>query len=162
MNALAVSQIPDKAPRAYKMLLDMEERGKDGEASLAPNTQSYGTLLKVCNRAAVGNSPKRKDEALRIALMTFEKLRKNPNVAIDPYKYAPLFAVIGTTSKGEKYEKLTREVFRLCCADGVLNDKQLEKLRRFTPKELFQKLVGTNASHVTVRDLPPEWSKNIR
>ena len=162
MNALTTSSIPDKAPRAYKMLLEMEERGKDGKASLAPNTQSYGTALKVCARAAMGNSPKRKDEALRIALMTFEKLRRNPDVAIDSYKYAPLFAVINNTTKGEKYEKLTREVFRLCCEDGVLTDKQLENLRQFAPKELFQKLVGTNASHVTVRDLPPEWSRNTR
>ena len=161
MNALAVSRIPDKGPRAYKMLLEMEERGKEGEASLTPNTQSYGTVLKVCARAAMGNSPKRKDEALRIALMTFEKLRKNPDVPIDPYKYAPLFVIIDNTSKGEKYEKLTREVFRLCCEIGVLNDKQLESLRRYTPKGVFRKLVGTNAD-VTVRDLPPEWSRNTR
>ena len=162
MNALAISRIPDKAPRAYNMLLEMEERGKVGEASLAPNTQSYGTVLKVCYRASTSNSPKRKEEALRFALMTFEKLRKNPNVHIDPHKYAPLFAIINNTSKGETHAKLTREVFRLCCADGVLTDKQLKYLRRYVPKEFFQKLVGTNASHITVRDLPPEWSRNIR
>ena len=161
MNALAVSRIPDKAPRAYNMLLEMEERGKDGEACLAPNTQSYGTVLKVCARAAMGNSSKRKDEALRVALMTFEKLRKNPDVPIDRYKYAPLFVIIDNTSKGEKHEKLTREVFRLCCEDGVLNDKQLESLRRYAPKGMFRQLVGTNAD-VMVRDLPPEWSRNNR
>ena len=161
INALAASSVPDKAPRAYEMLLEMEQRSKAGEANLAPKTQSYGTVLKVCSRASMGNSLKRKDEALKIALMTFEKLRKNPNVTIDPYKYAPLFTIIDYTTEGEKYEKLTREAFRLCCEDGVLTDKQLEKLRRFAPKDVYRKLVGTNAD-VTVRDLPPEWSRNNR
>ena len=161
MNTLAVSRIPDKAPRAYNMVLYMEDRGKEGEESLAPNTQSYGTVLKVCNRASTSISPKRKDEALRIALMTFEKLRRNPDVAIDSNKYPPLFAVVNNAAKFETYKKLVTEVFRLCCEDGVLNDKQLKDLRRFAPKDVFRKLVGTNAD-VTVRDLPPEWSRNIR
>ena len=161
MNALATSSISDKAPRAYNMLLELEKRSKAGEANLAPDTQSYGTVLKACARASLGKSLKRKDEALRIALMTFEKLRNNPDVTTDPYKYAPLFSIIDNTTKGTQYEKLTREVFRLCCEDGVLNDKQLEKLHRFAPKEVFRKLVGTNDT-VTVRDLPPKWSRNVR
>ena len=161
MNALAVSSIPDKAPRAYKMLLEMEQRGKDGKASLAPNTQSYGTVLKVCARAAMSKSPKCKDEALRIALITFEKLRNDPDVPTDPYKYAPLFTIIDCTTKGERYEKLTSEVFRLCCEDGVLTDKQLENLRRYALKDVYRKLVGTS-TNLTVRDLPPEWSRNNR
>ena len=161
MNALAASSIPDRVPRAYKMLLEMEQRGKDGEVKLAPDTQSYSTVLKVCAHASMGSLSKRKDEALRIALITFEKLRNNPDVPTDPYKYAPLFTIIDCTTKGERYEKLTSEVFRLCCEDGVLTDKQLENLRRYALKDVYRKLVGTSAN-LTVRDLPPEWSRNTR
>ena len=162
MNALAVSNIPDKAPRAYRMLLELENKAEDGKAELAPNTQPFGSVLKACSRAALNGTRKEKEEALRIALMTFEKLRKTPNVPIDAHKYAPLFTVINCTTKGDTNTKLTSEVLRLCCEDGVLDDKLLKHFRRFAPKHVFSKLVGTNASDVTVRDLPPEWSRNNR
>ena len=160
MNALAVSNIPDKAPRAYKMLLELENKAKRDKTELAPNTQSYGVVLKACSRSSLSGARKEKEEALRIALMTFEKLRKAPNVPIDAHKYAPLFTVISSTTKGDTMAKLMSEGFRLCCEDGVLHDNHLKDLRRYTPKTVFNKLVGTNASDVTVRDLPPEWSRN--
>ena len=160
INALAVSNIPDKAPRAYKMLLELENKANHDKTELAPNTQSYGVVLKACSRSSLSGTRKEKEEALRIALMTFEKLRKAPNVPIDAHKYAPLFTVISSTTNGDTMAKLMSEVFRLCCEDGVLHDNHLKDLRRYTPKNVFIKLVGTNASDVTVRDLPPEWSRN--
>ena len=79
--------------------------------------------------------------------------------------YDPLFITIAITSRGSEYVKLVTQVFKFCCEDGALDNYLLRNLRRNSPRDVFEKLIGTRGSggrNVSVADLPPEWSRNVK
>ena len=164
INALAVSYVPDKATKALDILLEMENMANKGNRDVAPTIITYSAVVKACARAPGNREAKRK--ALRVALETFDKLRRTSQLAsADPMVYDPLFITIANTSKGKEYAKLVTEIFKFCCEDGVLNDYILGNLRRNSPRDVFENLVGRRASgrgDVSVKDLPPEWSRNAK
>ena len=159
INALAVSSVPDKATKAFDIFLEMENT-----ANVSPDTFTFGAVMKACARTTGNREAKRK--ALRVALETFDKLRRTSQLAsAEPMVYDPLFITIANASKGKEYAKLVTEIFKFCCQDGVLNDWILQNLRRNSPREVFENLIGHHAyggGDVSVADLPPEWSRNAK
>ena len=164
INALAVSSVPDKATKALDILLEMTNMANKGNRDVAPTIITYSAVVKACARAPGNREAKRK--ALRVALETFDKLRRTSQLAsADPMVYDPLFITIANASKGKEYAKVATQVFNFCCEDGVLNDYILGNLRRNSPRDVFENLVGRRASgrgDVSVKDLPPEWSRNAK
>ena len=163
INALSVSSVPDKAEKAFNMLLEMETMTSKGNRDVAPTSITFGAVMKACARTSGNQQVKRK--ALRVALGVCDKLRRSPYLSIDPLIYDPLFTTIANASKGQEYIKLVSEVFKLCCEDGVLNDVILQTLRRRAPKDVFAKLVGVHAAggrDISVADLPADCSKNAK
>ena len=157
INALAVSSIPDKAAKAFDMLLEMETMASEGSRSVAPDNFAYGAVMKACARTSGNQEAKRK--ALRVSLEAFDKLRRSSHLSASPLIYDPLFTTIANSSKGQEYIKLVSEVFKFCCEDGALDDFILRNLRKRAPKDVFGKLVGRTGK-VQVSDLPREWSRN--
>ena len=164
MNALAVSSVPDKATRAFDILIEMENMAKKGNRDVAPDLITFGAVMKACARTTGNREAKRK--ALRVALEAFDKLRRSSHLSsANPMMYDSLFITIANASKGKEYAKLDTEIFKFCCEDGVLNDWILQNLRRNSPREVFENLVGRRASggrDVSVADLPAEWSRNSK
>ena len=164
INALAVSSVPDKATKAFEILIETEDKGKKGNRDVAPDTYTYGAVMKACARTSGKQEARRK--ALRVALETFDKVRKSPELAATPMIYDSLFNTIAIASKGSEYAKLVNQIFQFCCEDGVLNDVILRNLRRNSPRDVFEKMVGTATcsaqQDVSVADLLPEWSRNTK
>ena len=158
INALSVSSVPDKASLALNTLLEMKKLSEAGKANVAPNLKTFGAVLKACSYSQGNTRMKRK--AFDVALQTVELLRNDSELEPDPFIYDPLFSTIGTTLKGREYIKVMEGVFHRCCEDGALNDVILRNLRRHAPSDVFQKLVGSTAGGVSVKDLPKEWSRN--
>ena len=144
----------------------MEEKGNKGNRDVAPTSITYGAVMKACARTSGNREARRK--ALRVALEAFDKLRKSSQLstAATPMMYDSLFITIAIASKGSEYAKLVTQVFQFCCKDGVLNDVILRTLRRNSPRELFEKMIGTETSssrgNVSVADLPAEWSRSTK
>ena len=159
INALAVSSVPDKATKAFGIFLEMENM-----ANVSPDTFTFGAVMKACAKTSGNREAKRK--ALRVALEAFDKLRRSSHLSsANPMMYDPLFITIANASKGKEYAKLVTEIFKFCCQDGVLNDWILQNLRRNSPREVFENLIGHHAyggGDVSVADLPPEWSRNAK
>jgi pentatricopeptide repeat protein len=158
INALAVSSIPDKAAKAFNMMLEMETMANEGNKDVALTTITFGAVMKACARTSGNQEIRRK--ALRVALEAFDKLQRNPQLSSsDPMMYDSLFTTISNASKGQEYIKLVSEVFKLCCEDGALDDFILRNLRKGAPKGVFGMLVG-RTGNVQASDLPREWSRN--
>jgi len=157
INALAVSSVPDKATKAFHLLIEMETMASQGNRNVAPDVFTYGSVMKACARTSGNQESKRK--ALRVALGTFDKLRSSSHLSASPLIYDPLFTTIGNASKGQEYIKLVSEVFKFCCEDGALDDYMLRNLRQRAPKDVFGELVG-RTGNVEVSDLPSGWSRN--
>jgi hypothetical protein len=162
MNALAISSVPDKATKAFNMLLEMDKMAKEGNIDVVPSMQTYGVVVKACARTYGNKEAKRR--ALRVALEAFDKFRRDPNFSTNPMIYDSLFITIALSSRGGEYAKLVTQVFKLCCEDGALNDFILRHLRKNTPRDVYYNLIGARASSggrdVSVADLPAEWSAN--
>ena len=164
INALAVSSVPDQATKAFDILLEMENMANKGNKDVAPTISTFSAVMKACAKTSGNHETNRK--ALRVALETFDKLRRSSQLpSASPMLYDSLFITIVIASKGSEYAKLVTQVFKFCCEDGVLNDWILQNLRRNSPKDVFEKLIGSQASSrgdvdLSVADLPPEWSKN--
>ena len=164
INALAASSVPDKATKAFHVLIDMETMASQGNKDVAPTSITFGAVMKAYARTSGNQEARRK--ALRVALGTFDKLRSTPQLSSsDPMMYDSLFLTIANTSKGSEYVKLVTQVFKLCCEDGALNDFILRNLRRRAPKDVFEKLVGvhtTGGRDISVAEFPADYSKNAK
>ena len=164
INALAVGSVPDKAAKAFNILLEMEEIEHKGKRDVAPTTITYGAVMKACARTSGNREAKRK--ALRVALEAFDKLRRSSHLSsANPMMYDSLFITIANASKGSEYAKLVSQIFKFCCEDGALNNYILRNLRRNSPRDVFEKMIGSQGSggrDVSVADLPPEWSRNVK
>ena len=164
INTLAVSSTPDKATKAFDILLEIEKTAYKGNRDVAPTTITFGAVMKACARTSGNNQAKRK--ALRVALETFDKLRKSSHLSsANPMMYDSLFMTIANASKESEYAKLVSQVFKFCCEDGVLNDWILQNLRRNSPRDVFENLIGRRGSgerDVSVANFPPEWSRSTK
>jgi len=164
INALAVSSVPDKATKAFHVLIEMESMTSKGNRDVAPTTITFGAVMKACARTSGNKEAKRK--ALRVALEAFDKLRRAPQLSSsNPMMYDSLFTTIANASKGQEYIKLVSEVFKCCCKDGALDDIILRNLRQRAPKDVFGMLVGVHAAggrDISVADLPADCSKNAK
>ena len=161
INALAVSSMPNKATKAFDILLEMENMANKGTRNVSPDMFTFGAVMKACARTTGNHEAKRK--ALRVALEAFDKMRKSTNLSASPVLYDSLFITIAIASKGNEYAKLVSQVFKLCCENGALDGYILRNLRRNSPREVFEKLIGSQANvgrNVSVADLPAEWSRN--
>ena len=164
INTLAVSPVPDKATKAFDILLEMEETANKGNRDVAPTTITYGAVMKACARTSGNREAKRK--ALRVALEAFDKLRRSSHLSsANPMMYDSLFSTIAIASKGSEYAKLATQVLKFCCEDGALDNYILKNLRRNSPREVFEKLIGTRGSggrDISVANLPAELSRNVK
>ena len=164
INALAVSSVPDKATKAFDILLEMEDMATKGNEAVAPTSITYGAVMKACAKTSGKLEARR--QALRVALEAFDKLRKTSHLSsANPMLYDSLFITIAIASKGSEYVNLVTQVFKFCCEDGALNSYILRNLRRNSPRDVFDRMIGTqirDGRDISVTDLPAEWSKNTK
>lgn len=154
INVLARSRDEKKASNAWKILLNMEEKGDN------PNAFTFDAVIRACafsNR--FGHESKR--QAIRIALECLERARKASDLdasRISPSVYDTFFMACSNLAKGKEYERLLRHTFALCCEDGMLNAQILKRLHQTASPNLLSSMLGTGRS--SVADLPFSWSRN--
>lgn len=154
INALAYSNHPDKAEVAQNLLHEMTSK------DIVPDCLTYNAILRACACAEGDANTLRR--ALRVAMETFEALHKSNATKPSYHSYSMFFSVCRKASKDEEYERLVEMGFKLCTNAGLLHDKTLSYLARNTPKQFFQSLVRPKKGYVTIKDLPPQWSRNTR
>lgn len=155
INALAFSDHQDKAVEAQRLLHEMEL-----SHNISPDCLTYNAVLRACAYAEGREDALRR--ALRVAMEIFEILH-HPSKTIRPsyHSYDIFFSVCRKASKDDEYERLVELAFKLCTNAGLLHPKTLRFLASNARKPFFQKLVGSTG-FVTLKDLPPQWSRNTR
>lgn len=55
-------------------------------------------------------------------------------------------------------------VFELCTRNGAISELVFNNMRNFLPPQYLQKKLNTDRDvfSMTVRDLPPEWTCNVK
>jgi len=152
INALAFSDHQEKAVEAQRLLHEMEL-----SHNISPDCLTYNAVLRACAYSYAEESR----EALRLAMEIFEVLHVSKTIRPSYHSYDIFFNVCRKASKDDEYERLVELAFKLCTNAGLLHPKTLRSLASNARKPFFQKLVGSTG-FVTLKDLPPQWSRNTR
>lgn len=108
-----------------------------------------------------------KEEALRIALATFEDLKACTHSYPSHLTYGTMVKVINNLMKNdnEAKDQMMTNIFNKCCHDGQLGGFVLRCLEDALPPNIYLRLLRGSAKgvvSVNAKDLPKEWSQHVR
>lgn len=133
---------------------------EDGNKRLKPNIIVYNTVLNACAFTKNGD----KNDALLVALMTFNELRNSKYCKPDAITYGTLLKSFNyLLPKGDKLTMMTTKLFHQCCKDGLYGDLFMNGMRKAVPKETFKELMvngGAEWSKGNIRP-PRDWIRNV-
>ena len=166
INAWAKSRISTKARNAQRLLRQMNALSDAGKETLRPNVYVYGAVLNAC--AFTYGKGSVKEEALTIAIETFQELNKSPHVSSNDVTYATFMRAVTTLAdeKDPRRDCLVEHVFRQCCKDGQVSAAVLKQLNVGAPHlcSLMPSSLARKAVYgmVSLEDVPREWTRNVR
>ena len=156
--------------KARSLLSLLEERyAETHHPELKPNAYPYNYVLM--NSAACIGGPGDKLKAFHVATQTYNDLRNEAKLQPDSYTYSFFIKCANNLlPDGELRKKCIKLCFEQCCRDGLMNAAVLRRLlSQKTPTDVLVELLEPSESvssasyrHLTLDDLPPQWSRNTR
>jgi hypothetical protein len=164
LDVWASSESSDKVERGKKILHRMLD---NYDALFSPAERkdgivaAFNAFLRVCGSK---NARGDKDgmQVLRVALASIERMRQidgaNPNAAI----YASLLECCEKLLPlGKERSGVVEKMFRLCCADGMVDDTVLRQLRTAATSDQYSRLVVQPSEDIEGTKMVPEaWTLN--
>jgi len=135
------------------------------DANIRPDVVSYNAVLSAAANLRI-KSPKHKEEAMKIALETFEELNNSEHTELDYNSYRYMIMCYRTLMEPSQ-ERLNcvRDIFDDCKENGKVGTIILKELHdALTPVD-FEKWTNIIAQKkglsTKVRTLPKSWTRNI-
>ncbi|KAL3798151.1 hypothetical protein HJC23_005712 [Cyclotella cryptica] len=152
---IASSDNPDKDLLVLSLFQDMEKLGCE------PCIVTFNILIKAC--ASIKGNQERKEKSLQIAASAFKSI-KSAGLTADTITYTSMIhAVLNLTGSSSYKVNSIAGIFKMCCADGCLNQHIMNTLVDAMSKEEFAIITGmSNNNSLQIESLPPEWSSNSR
>jgi len=155
-----------KSRDLLSQLNDLYDKTRDPE--LRPNAYPYNYLLNAA-ASCVGDAGD-KLKAFKIAAQTYNDIRTSEYIASDSYTYAFWFKLCNhLLPEGDLRRKSITYSFEQCKKDGMLSRAVLERLLKGTPYDILSEILEVESrvspasyKKITLRDLPPTWSRNVR
>ena len=150
----------DFAALANTMLNDMIAMCEDGNNVMRPASFIYRLIIYVCTCCNKLNK-KEKQEALKVAIVTFDKAVKAISPSTELYgSFLRACCLLGTN---ETRSKLIRLIFKQCCKDGLLDDNILRAIRLNVGVKELRDIIGgsVGSNSINLSDFPDSWSRNI-
>jgi hypothetical protein len=148
-----------EARRLLNQLTDLYETTLDPQ--LRPTEYPYNYVL---NCAA--NAHTDQQRAFTVAAKTFQDMRKSQLVTPDSFTYAFWIKCCNNLiPNGDLRTKCVSFAFQECRKGGLVTNEVLTRLFQGSPPRIVDQLLelprsGTSYRTLTVRDLPPSWSRN--
>lgn len=164
MDAWAKSKEPGKAKKAQDILHQMIDQSKGGNKNLKPNTISYNTVINACAFSR-DSSEEEKEEALLIAVATFNELRTSEFCQPDAISYGMVLKAFNNlANKNEKRNNMSERLFKQCCKDGLVGDLFLNEIKRALPGDTLRALLKEGSASWDRGNfkLPKSWTRNVR
>jgi len=153
MMNYARSKLPNKAAKAEAVLRRMQEN------NVRPNIISYNAVLNACEYTNPSSS-NATEQALTVACLVFDQVRKDPTVKPNHVTYGTFLAALGgLMPPAASRQEIVALVFQRCCVEGLVSGLVLRKLHSAVDSErLYRELLhGHNE-----RQLPNEWTCHVR
>jgi len=151
------------ATKFMDLMMEVNSNTTNQTIRAHPSTQTYSLFIRAC--AFAKGDPSEKKAAFHKAMDALQDLRRSDRLRPDTYTYPAIFRageeLLDTSSSSEDLE-LIRNLFTMCCEDGLVSDLLLNNMKNFLPKDFLSLLWNTenDPSKVNVRDLPAEWRKH--
>ena len=153
LNAIA------KCSRAEKTLLASDVFREIGREGLAPDDITYNTML-ACSANSFGPASLKK-KSLAIAMEIFQRYYRDPHHQTSSLTYHYVLRSVQKLCVDTNLRtKLTKQVGRLCCQEGSLNDRILGQLRKSLSTDDVLDLLGHADGDIA--SLPSQWSHRER
>lgn len=147
----ARSKLPNKAAKAAAMLKRMKENG------CRPNIISYNAVLNACEHTSPSSAGST-EEALKIACIIFDQVRRDTSVKPNHVTYGTFLASLGALMPtGTSQEEIVALVFAKCRNEGLVSRFVLRKLRNAAETKYRDLLQGHSENK-----LPRKWTCNAR
>lgn len=170
----ARSRSKDKANETRALLDKMISlQDETGDRDYSPNKRSYNNVINACTfftKDGNSNDSEECQDALRIAVQTFNDMRASDEVDPDHVTYGMLLKAVGTlmAENNANRDRVTENIFRKCCKDGHVSEFVLESFTTVSNELLYEKIIGAVKGDDNNSDddadsiyIPIEWSKNI-
>lgn len=160
ISSYARSDVKGKAKAAQRILSQMVEAHKAGNARAKPSVFTFNAVLNAC---AFTFDQKEKLDAFIVAVSSLVLLQEYTK---------PDHTTYGTLLKAwcnlipkddERRARAVNSVFRQCCKDGQVGNMVLTQLKYAASPELYRTLIGRDiAEQITLSDLPAKWSRSVK
>jgi hypothetical protein len=169
ISALSTNPNLDNVLKARELLTQLVELYEETQdPKLQPNAFPYNYVMN-CAGNCLG-SAKEKVKAFQIATKTYNDMRKSKSIKPDSYTYAFWFKCCNNLlPKGDVRAKGVTYAFEQCKFDGLVSSETLRRLLAGTPPDVVSTLLDIKPDtspivyrRITVDDLPPDWSRNVR
>lgn len=162
IKAVGRSNEPEKAPKVIKLLEQMKKMHESGKGNTNPNIRTYNAIISCC--ALTTGSIESKARAFNTALGVLKELRESKHIEPDTYTYpAILKSSQNLLENNEKGHENVRDIFKMCCEDGMLDALFFNNLKRFLGDKLLSSVLklGPSIDSMLPRKFPHQWSRNV-
>lgn len=153
---------------AERVLCRLERRYKNGEITFKPDIATYSSVIN--SAAYFTGTNDGKDDALEVALRTYQRIKASDEVA-NNVVFGTLFKAIGKlTAVGSRRDALLHDLFIECCQEGHVDSFVLSQFRFCSSMAQYRTLVleqcgldddqGSSMNRV-LRSIPTSWSRNV-
>lgn len=103
-------------------------------------------------------------DAIACVLNTLTDLQENSRLQPDSYTWPAIWKACENLLDTEQDIQRINMVFELCVRSGAISELVFSNMRNFLPPQFLQKKLKTTGdiSKLTVRDLPPQWTCNVK
>ena len=152
-------------------MIDIHE--DDGSYATAPNVICFNTVLNACAFSATGGDDEKK-RALSVAVKVFKMLKEEQYAHPDALSYGNMLKCCANLMPiSDVRTSMASNIFSNCCDQGLVGGMTLDEIRRCIPAKQFVKLLAkcgyskplkqhSNAMSVTLRQLPRQWTTNVK
>ena len=151
----ARSNVPLKAKRAQAVLHRMT---KEGTVGVRPTVVTYNAILNACEYTT-SNDLMEKEEAFTVACLTFDEVRKLPDIKPTHTTYGSFLGSVTTLMpRSDARNEIAELVFKRCCKDGQVSQYVLRKLKASVSSSRYRQMLGGRKDD----KLPRAWTTNVR
>ncbi|KAL7541009.1 hypothetical protein ACHAXR_010558 [Thalassiosira sp. AJA248-18] len=162
MKAIQHSSHPMKHEKAEQLLNHMKEMHGNGDKRVMPTIITYNTFFSACSRTK-GNTETRV-KAFSLVLNALIELLDHKHLRADLYTWPAVWNACQELLEFKKDLAWINRIFELTIKSGFVNEYLFNNLRRYLPPQYLQKKLKTtkDVQQLTVLDLPPEWTCNVK
>jgi hypothetical protein len=164
LDVWASSESSDKVSRGKAILYRMLEN-HDALFSRLHKQDSivaaFNSFVRVCgSKNARGNADGM--QVLRVSLSAIERMRQIDRATPNAETYASLLECCEKLlPMGKERSGIVEKIFRLCCADGMVDDTVLKQLRTAATSDQYSRLVVSPSEDIEGTKMVPEaWTLN--